>query len=308
MSKIAKLYDVTSATSISEVLSTSGTDWDVEVLEAKVDNAGPTIASGGFSALVRPDTNTALAFVGERFKPNNHRSQLYSLDGMIQSGDITPVSVSMWDNGALLAYQFRCPGLDVHILDKDIVSPLLTLAFAYGSQLADSAFFSDFRWFCKNQLGQVAKLNKSSRVRHRSGIENRFGEVLQERIVELGGELGDHYGAMRRMVTKPLTGRSLLEYFGAAVGASKEETDMAITVMNPKELKGTAALIPEIAQCYMVDDCGAPGTVWQAYNAVTRYETHRHGHNPETRQRRMLLGAGSNVANNAFQEAARIAA
>jgi hypothetical protein len=188
-----------------------------------------------------------------------------------------------------------------------VVSPLLTLAFAYGSQLADSAFFSDFRWFCKNQLGKVAKLTTESKVKHRGDIVNRFGDILTGRIKELGGELSDRYSAMKRMVAAPIKGRALAEYFGESLGATKEEIDKA-WVMPREELTGTAGRIPEVLDCYAVDDCGAPGTVWQAYNAVTRYETHKNGRSVETRQRRMLLGAGSEVSGNAFSLAARLAA
>lgn len=305
--KIAKVIEVYNCMSIDDLLRQSNTDWDVEVMDAHVDTAAGRVGNGGFRALVRPDINQALAFVGERFRTNSHRAQLHTLDYMVSNGTIVPATVSMWDNGAILAYQFRCPGLDVTILDKDVVSPLLTLAFAYGSQLADSAFFSDFRWFCKNQLGRVAKLTSDSKVKHRGDIVSNYGNILTERIGELGSELQDRYNAMKRMVGSKLTGRALVEYFGQSLGMSDTDIQHAWTI--PKEdLVGPAKRIPEVFDCYMVDDCGAEGTVWQAYNAVTRYETHQAGRTAETRQRRMLLGPGSDVANNAFDLASKVAA
>jgi len=308
MGKLAKVTDVGQCMSIDDMLNQSGTNWDVEVLKADVDTASGPVANGGFRALVRPDTNTALAFVGERYRANNHRSQLMSLDGMVRNGDIIPVSVSIWDNGAMLAYQFRCPDLDVTILDKDVVSPLLTLAFAYGSQLADSAFFSDFRWFCKNQMGHVAPLMAGNRVKHRGNVHTRFAEVLEGRIQELGGELSDRYKLMRGMTspTRMLQGKPLVDYFAESIGASKEDADKA-WVSLPDELSGKAAELPAVLECWQNDDCGAPGTVWQAFNAVTRYETHKHGKTAESRHRRMLLGSGSAVAENAWRVAAGMA-
>lgn len=309
MGKLAKVYEVGECTSIDDVLRQSNTDWDVRTVPATVDYAEDAmrVHDGGYRALVRPDTNTALAFVGERFRTNSHRAQLHTLDDMVRSGTIVPATVSMWDNGAVLAYQFRCPDLDVVIQNRDVVSPLLTLAFAYGSQLADSAFFSDFRWFCKNQLGKVAALTKETKVNHRGDVINRFGDILTGRIKELGGELSGRYEGMRRMLSVTMKGRALAEYFGESIGASKEEIDQA-WVMPEKDLRGKAAKIPEILECYAADDCGAEGTVWQAYNAVTRYETHKEGRSAETRQRRMLLGPGSTVANRAWELAAQAAA
>lgn len=308
MGKLAKVTDVQGSATIQQVLNASATDWDVQKWEAGVFGAGSEkVGSGGFTALVRPDTCTPLAYVGSRFRANSHRQQLYTLEPFVQSGDILPVSVSMWDNGAVLAYQFRCPGLDVTIRDSDIVSPLLTLAFAYGSQLADSAFFADFRWFCKNQMGQVASLNRDHRVKHRGGIVDRFGDVLGARMKELSGELSGRYDGMRRMTQAPLEGKALQEYFGQCVGCTPEEITQA-WVTPHDELRGKGSKIPDILDCYEVDDAGAEGTVWQAYNAVTRYETHKDGRSAETRQRRMLLGAGSSVANQAWELGVKLAA
>lgn len=311
--KLAKVYDVGGCKSIQTVLEESHTNWDAKVIPADImttDDAGNVVkvASCGSKAIVRPDTMQALSYVGQRYRANSHRQQLYGLDKLVESGDIVPTSVSMWDNGATLAYQFRAPGLDVTIRDRDLISPLLTLAFAFGSQIADMAFFTDFRWFCKNQMGQVAKLNDAgSRVKHRGDVYNKFGDVLQRRLGELSGELSDHYKAMRMMADKPMPVAMLPEFYGEILGMSKDEVELSRTL--PREdLTGKLSYIPEILDCYAVDDANAPGTVWHAYNAFTRHETHKVGRNEATRQRRMLLGSGDVAVRRAFDVAARMAA
>lgn len=304
--KIAEVIDVANCATIGDMLRASNTDWDVDVRKASWE--GSVGNSGGFSALVRPDNNTALAYVGGRYRTNQHRDQLHKLDGLVSQGDILPQSVSVWDNGAILAYQFRCPMLDVNIMGKDVVSPLLTLAFSYGFRLADSAFFSDFRWFCKNQLGKVAELTAGARVRHRGDVVGRYDDVLARRITELGGELSDRYDAMRRMPSVQLTGRQLVEYVGEVVQATPEEVDKVWVCTEPKELVGAASKVSDILECYQEDGCGAEGTVWQAYNACTRYLSHKAGRNEANRQRNMLLGAGSGIANRAWELAAKRAA
>lgn len=283
------------------MLTRSTTDWDVV----------ETDAGGGFTKLSRPDPVTSgdlpLAFVGGRYRKNNHRHQLHSLEAMVTSGDIVPASVALWDNGAVLAYQFRCPGLEVAIHDKDVVSPLLTTIYSYGSQCADSAFFADFRALCKNQFGKVAALNGDSRVHHRGDTKGKFAGVLQSRIGELGGELTGRYDTMRRMTTKAVSGKALGMYFAEAIGASYEELDKAWST-DSVALSGNPLKLVELSKCYRADDAGAPGTVWQALNAVTRYETHHDGRNEATRTRRMLLGAGEAVAHKAFTMAAMLVA
>ncbi len=297
MSKIAKVVDVTGCTSVAGMLEKSHTNWDVQVSDA----------GGDFKRVTRPDLGLPLAYVGDRFRVNNHRNQLHSLEDMVGKGDLIPASVAVWDNGAILAYQFRVPSLEVTIHGQDRVSQLLTMVHSYGSQVADSAFFAGFRAFCKNQFGSMAKLNNGQRVKHRGDVVGKYADILQQRIGEIGGELSGQYEAMRRMTSTRIKGKMLVEYFGEVMGASKEEIDLA-WVSEPKLLTGKAARIPDIVECYQVDDGGAPGTVWQAYNAVTRYETHHDGRTEASRTRRMLLGDGERIAHNAFSLAAKMAA
>jgi hypothetical protein len=298
--KIARVTDTTSAKTVEAMLKMSQTDFTCELTPIKM----PGIGDGGFKAIVRKDIGEILAPVTGRYRINNHMAQLMTLEPLVQAGTILPASVSIWDNGAVLAYQFRCPDLDVNIHGKDMVSPLLTLAFAYGFPLADSAFFADFRWFCKNQLGRVAKLNRDHKVMHRGNVEVKYADMLTGRIGQLGTELADRYGTMRKMLSAPMTGRPLLEYVGNVFGATREEVEQAWVA--PKEdCRANAARIHEVIECHAVDDCGAPGTVWQAYNAVTRYQTHKAGRNEANRTRTMLLGTGNQVAQKAWEMAAK---
>lgn len=302
--KLAEVIDVSGSTSIQEVLTKSVTDWDVETHDAGTS----AWDSAGAQVIVRPDIAVALAYVGERWRGNRHRDSLAKLDGMVGQGILQPQSVSVWDNGAVLAYQFRCPQLDVSINGKDMVSPFLTLCFSYGVPIADSAFFADFRWFCKNQLGKVAALNGGSRVRHRGNIEARYADILQGRLEEIGGELSGHYDHMRRMVETPLSDRrDVFGFFGRSLGCTPAEIDKAFGEGLHK-VSGNPARIGDIIDCYRIDDCGAPGSVWQAYNAVTRYETHQAGRTEANRMRRVLLGEGGTVNKRAWQEAVRMLA
>ena len=294
-SKIARVTDVTDCSTISSVLLKSNTDFSPEVIPVTF----PGIKDGGSRAIVRRDIGEVISTVSNRYRVNDHMAQLRTLEPLVQAGTILPVSVSEWDSGAVLAYQFRCPDLDVTVHGKDMVSPLLTLAFAYGFPLADSAFFADFRWFCKNQLGTVAKLNRDQRVHHRGNVQIRYADMLTGRIQQLGGELADRYSAMRKMLTAPLSGRGLVEYVGKVMKADKADLEKA-WVAPKEECTGNAARIHEVLECYAVDDCGAPGKVWQAFNAITRYQTHKAGRTEASRQRTMLLGTGNDVARRAW--------
>jgi hypothetical protein len=312
MSKLAAVYDISMAKDSEDMLDLSQTNWDVELMPARVAlEDGTHISDGDYRVIRRPDTNVALAFVGSRSHYNSHRQQLAKLDDLIRSGRLEPVTCSVWDNGAMLAYQLRCPELDITVHtskgQKDMVSPLLTLAFGYGFKVADSAFFADYRWFCKNQMGKVANL-VSDRARHYRGIIENYSDILSNRITEIGGELRGHYDTMRLMADYELVGDRLRHYLGACVGLTPQQADAA-AMLPRNELRGSSAALGDVLDCYQTDDCGAPGSVWQAYNAVTRLLTHGTGHHKSseaTRARGMLLEEGGKKATRAFDLASRI--
>lgn len=292
MGKLAKLYNVTGATSIAEVLSESGTGFEVEMVPAVL--AGST-DHGGFHAVRRSDTGLPLAFATERYAINQHTEQLGAIAPLVDNGTLLPFNVAVWDNASMIAYQFGVPALDVLVGGADKVRQLLTLIFSYNGKASDLAFFAGFRAFCSNQMGKFYAM-ADQRIRHKGNASAAYADLLSMRIGEIGEENVARAALMTRMAETPLSGRELVQYVGRSLDCNDAAIDAAYTVA-PENLKGDAARIPEVLECYAVDDCGAKGTVWQAYNAVTRYTTHgKTGSQKGTPAGRLrsILGAATN--------------
>lgn len=322
MGKIATIVEVNGAKCIAEVLTASHTDWSPRVFPAAYSVPGssevgaPIISdtfgdAEGFNAIVRPDTGNALGYVRGRYKAQDHRAQLVQLDGLIADGTLSPESVNVWDGGGMLAYQFRVPSLDMVINgvgQKDVVSPLLTLAFFHNGAGSDLAFFADFRWFCKNQMGRVAQVNSGNgRAVHKGDNAGRYAEMIQSRITELGGSLTERYEGMRQMREVQLKETPALYGYWAKSMLTADPEAVVKELTGVGKPSAEAKVVQAIGAEYMKDDCGAPGSVWQAYNAVTRYLTHSQGRNEGNRIQRALLGPGKEFQ-SAFREAIRIAA
>lgn len=104
MSKIATRYDITGCTSASDILTKCGLDWEPEL--RKIESS---YMAENFRAVVNPISNKALAFTGERFRPNSHMKVVNDMEVLMLHGSITPHSVSVWDGGGKIALQYRCP-------------------------------------------------------------------------------------------------------------------------------------------------------------------------------------------------------
>lgn len=310
-SKIAKRVDVSGCRTIDMVLSESGTAWEPRLVVPDVAGAAAT----GFRAVVNPSNGRTLAFVQHKYRANSHTEHLLALEPLVRSGDILPHSVSSWDNGALLAYQFRVPSLEADIAPGRRVSSLLTLAFWHNGEGVDRSFLADFNWFCKNQLGLVRMADDTRGVRHVGQIVDRYAELVQQRIHSFRGAALDRYDAMRRMAAKPLRGYDALAYFVGALGEA--DVPKALAEVNDwarqfratgAEPKGLVRQVRNIVDDYRADDAGAPLSVWHAYNGLTRYVTHTIGRNADVRARNALLGQGQETIDRAWRAAVQLAA
>lgn len=310
MGKIAKIVETQFSNTIEGMLNASGTNWDAKLVPARLSDS-PSPATGGFNAIVRGDSGTPLAFVSERFRPNSHRQQLQALSPLVESGLIKPASVSMWDNGAILAYQFSVPSLEIAVGGTDKVSHLLTLMYSYGFKVADMAFVAGFRAFCKNQMGAFARLAGDDKVRHRGDVVGKYADILRKRISELTGEVQERGQLMAAMGERMLTAKATLDYIGQSIGVTQADVERAY-VSTSEELHAGGPSdagprrILDVIDCYKQDNCGAEGSVWHAYNAVTRYTTHKYGKNDASRMRSVMMGQGAAVNARAWQLASNI--
>ena len=313
MSKIATRYDVTECKSADDILVKCGLNWEPEVrraMFADTDYANAAIAADGgadrFRAIVNPLTGKALAFTGERFRPNSHVKVAHDMGALMAHGSVTPHSVSVWDGGGKIALQYRCPDLDVTIGSRSVVSPLLTLVVNHDSAGSDRSFFADFDFWCKNQAGMVAKVSGDG-VRHSGLVVQRYEDLVEQRILSLKGGMGDRYATMRLMADSPkqLRGKDLVSYFARAMDFAPTSVDETFKAAHEGEvLSAEGKVLKALVADWRADDHGVPGTVWHAYSAVTRYTTHTEGRNEGTRMLRALTGAQDRYV-RAFGEAAR---
>lgn len=297
--KIATITEFSNDVSdVGTMLSRSGTDWDVARLSAD-GTAGYTSDK---VALVRPDVSEALAFVSKRYAVNSHREHLHELQPLLDAGALIPDRVAVWNNGAMMAFQFRAPDLDFYVGNRDTIHPLLTLIHSYGTPVSESAFFCDFRTFCKNQM---ARINAAAdvRLRHRGDIKGRFAHLLAAKIGAMKSELAEHKGTLERMLSTPMSHEDTFTYIGNVFGHTTEVIDQARTIPRG-DLRGEAKRVWDVIDCIKADPTLEQGTVWAAYNGVTRYETHTNGRQAATRMRNALLGPGQKASQRAYALAA----
>jgi hypothetical protein len=306
VSKLAQVTNVETCGTIDMMLDTSGTGWEPRMVKPEVAGA----STGNHMALVNPSTGRTLAFVGAKYRPNSHLSHVRALEPLVQSGAIMPHRVSSWNDGAMLAYQFRCPELETDIAPARRVGSLLTLAFYHNGSGCDMSFFADFNWYCTNQMGLVRESNDGQRIKHVGDVVDRYADLVSRRLVQLRSLSGERHALMGRMCTKQLKGADVLAFLATSLGSRDIQATMAdidafakARQGNPRTPlpKGVARHVVEAVADYRADDAGAPLSVWHTYNGLTRYVTHSHGRDADVRSRSALLGTGAATIERAWE-------
>ena len=290
MAKLAKKYDVTCCGTTDEVLTVSRLNWEPELRRASYMGEQGDGHSCNHWAVVNPTrpASQALAYVGNRFRPNSHVIAAKQLEPLLRSGTITPHNVSVWDGGLSVAMQFRCAGISVEVGPRSIVSPLLTLSINHDGKATDRSFFADFDFWCHNQAGLVAKVGGEG-IRHSDLVISKYSEQLERKIDELSQGLSLRYATMVRMSETKLAPSCTKFYF---------QNVMQLPLDDDRN-----RVLSAVTKDYDADDHGVPGTVWHAYSAITRYTTHSEGVSDSVRLERAMLGAQSRF-DRAFNEAA----
>lgn len=302
MSKLARMTNVTGLTSVSAILAKSGTDWRTHAEPVMVGSR----PAEDYRAIVRNDTGDVLGITGTSYRPNNHADQLAQLQPLLDSGFLAPAHVAEWDNGSRLAFQFRCPELDATVGPGDTVSPLLTLAFGHDGTFSDRTFLAKFRWFCKNQMGAVRAASAGAMVRHVGSNVERYEDLVRAKVQAMAGNARADAEVMRRMRDVTVKGLDLLGFFATAIGAEPSAVEEVWTLgKTPEKLRGHAKVIRAIVEDYRADATDAPGSLWQAYNGITRWTTHTAGRSEARRSEAIL---GSKVIETAWDSAVRLTA
>lgn len=283
--KLAHTYDLTGLVSVDEILAYTSTNF---IPTLKVPAIGSSVIPG-WRAIVREDTGSVFGFVSPKYQPNRHVDHMMAIDPLVRSGDLRPVNASVWAGGAMIAYQFEAPALTTMIATSDTVSPLLTLAFRNDGQGGDRSFFSSFRFFCLNQMGQVGKISAS--IRHGSGIIGNYADALMAAVGQLQSDMPAQFQWYRKLAQcqRVLRSNDYIEYFGKVFEVDGVQVIQKLN-HGEKVPASEVRLLDGLTQA-LEQERRMPGVsdVWAAYNAVTRYTTHMAGRSEALRTQRAIF-------------------
>ena len=296
---------VAEAVSASEAIKLAGLEWEVGTDDVRTVVGAPC---DGFKATVRRDTGRVLGIVGDDWTPLQNRDGFAFLDS-IGKGALKYESAGALGNGERVWIMAQLPGL-VEIAKDDTIARYLLFCMGHDGRMGIRAMASPRRVVCENTLqmalghAERAKFGSAERgifIRHSSRVEARAKEAA--RVL---GTAVNLYEAVvkgyRAMAAKPISDTQAADYFVAVYPDDPEAND------NLRR----RAVREHFATLYhgdTPDQRPIRGTVWGAYNAVTRWETHEHtcrGNGLTSQERqftRDVIDGGGSIGRRAVREA-----
>lgn len=295
-----------------EMIRAAGLDWLVEKRPARGNK--PTVNSRGeerFSRyelvrLPRPNGNeeeVVLGLVSGRYEPLQNLEAFQFFDPIVNQKTATYETAGALGDGERVWVMAQMPGA-IKVVLGDECQKYLLLSNSHTGQGSVIVKFTAIRVVCQNTLTMALKDGQSAfRVRHSAKMGVRLDEVAD--LIATANQIYEEAAArfQKLAATKVKNKRMLEEYLAALF--PKSESQKKNETHSPKwdHVTKLFETKPDLQLP------GVKGTLWAAYNAVTRFEDYRvvKTENEANRLNRVWFGEGADLKTKALVEAMRIA-
>ena len=283
-----------------QMLKKADLDWTVEKIPAfiEISNAdtfgydGLRVATGQ-SALVRSSDNSILSNVSDGWEPVQNSEAFDFFHEFVMAGDMDMHTAGSLKNGTIV-WALAKINKSFELFGKDKIDSYLLFSNPHIYGRCIDVRFTPIRVVCNNTL--TLSLRKKGdlmiRLNHRKAFDPAFVKEtlgLAQDQMETYKEVGQFLGS-KRYTEETLTNfmRDVFPGTGKSIISRPAERALEIVETQP----GAEF---------------APGTFWNAFNAITFLADHELGHSEDTRLTSSWYGINRDRKNNALKKAVEYA-
>ena len=284
--------DVTPA----QMLETAGLDWTVEKVPAHVEIDGKQVAIGR-SALVRSMDNSILDVVSDDWNPVQNQEAFEFFNDFVASGDMEMHTAGSLNNGTIVWGLARVKE-SFELFKGDQIDSYLLFSNFHRYGFSTDVRFTPIRVVCNNTL----TLSLSSQVENMARISHRKvfnGDSVKEMLGVAKDKLSQYKEMAGYLGSKRYTDENIVEYFSRIFPVLGQS---ATPKRKQKEVSRNAELAMDVLYAQPGTEY-APGTWWQAFNAVTYITDHLIGRNADNRLQSAWYGHNRGLKTKALETA-----
>ncbi len=286
-----------------EMIVAAGLDWLVEKRAARGASKLRNGDALRYEVVRLPRNNkeseTLLGVVSRRYEPLQNREAFDFFDPMISEGKARYETAGALGDGERVWVLAQMPDA-IRVVPGDDCVKYLLLSNTHNGQGAVTVKFTAIRVVCQNTLMlSLQDGQQAIRVRHSKIMGERLAEVsaIIETATEIYASTAELFRKMAEVVLNDQMFESYLKLvFPKTAHQEKRRTEPKRWAHIRRVYRSTPDL----------QTGGVKGTLWAAYNAVTRFEDYKDGRaneTPDERLDRVWFGGGANIKLLALKKA-----
>ena len=260
-----------------QILVKAGLDWNVLECDTYVSLDGNTIPTGK-KALVRDSDYSVLTEVGPNWEPLQNSEAFEFFTEFVMAGDMKMNTAGSLKDGQIVWGLAKVnDGFTLFGGDEVESFMLFSNPHQYGKSI--NVMFTPIRVVCNNTLTMALGADALTRVTV-NHCRKFDAEAVKETMGLVATKMDNYKEAAEFLGSKQYTDKSLEKFMGEIFGTKPKAEN---------ELTRTAKKVVELVEEQPGSNF-APGSWWQAYNAVTYYTVHVSGRSADTRLQSSWFG------------------
>jgi phage/plasmid-like protein (TIGR03299 family) len=302
--------EVPKAVTAAQMIRDAGLDWEVALKPArgatKINNQEEYSRD---EVLRQPrkgilENEVLLGLVSRRYQPLQNSEAFEFFDPIVGASKAHFETAGALGEGERIWVMARMPGA-MEIVRGDECLKYLLLSNTHSGEGSVIVKFTSVRVVCQNTLMLAMKDGqKAYRVRHSKRMQFKL-EELSEFMAITQQIYQEAEKSFRRLAQVQMREGRLEEYFGLIFPRNEDQKKSGKTPPRWTDLRRVFDTQDDLQKP------GVQGTLWAAYNAVTRFEDYKQpqpGELNEQRIQRAWFGGGADVKLKALEKAQELAA
>ena len=281
----------------AQMLEAAGLDWTVEKIPAFAEVAGQKVAVGK-SALVRNVDQSIIDVVSDDWNPIQNQEAFEFFNDFIGAGEMSMETAGSLRDGQIV-WGLAKVNDTFELFGGDRVDGYLLFTNFHKYGHSTDVRFTSVRAVCNNTVTAALseKVQNMVKISHRKAFN---GDEVKSVLGVAHDRLAQYKEAAAFLGSKRYTNENIVDYFKRVFPVSGNHDN------KKKEMSRNA----ETALDVLVRQPGtefAPGSWWQAFNAVTYMTDHVIGRNADNRLTSSWYGSNRNLKSKALETAIEMA-
>lgn len=292
-----------------EALVAAGLNWSVSK-KPLVLQENPSVVVDKAFATVRDDNKQILGVVGSDYQVLQNYDAFRFCDALVGEAAAMYHTAGALGQGEIIWILAKLPK-HIRLKNEDDIENYLLFSHRHDGKQRIRVLFTPIRVVCQNTLNAaITAQNKQAFVKHTKNMGLKLQDVRDQlgivyKQIDIFSELSE------KMTEKKLGIKEFKDYIGK-LNLATDEVWLESKAFEYKQTR-RSAIEDDITSLFEFGPGAflgtSKGTLWGAYNAVTRYADYDKevkGKDESSRANSLLFGSGALLKNRAWQEAVNL--